>query len=145
MDADTINVILNVVALALGGGLVGVVLMHLREGPKAQAAARKTEVETDGLVIASLSQRLGQVEERLAQAETKLHAVETENEALREDALKSRNREANLEQVVRSQKAHIGRLEKRVAGLERIFKLHPVTPEMQAEIDRLNQEDGGGK
>lgn len=122
--------------------IAAIIIWKIRGAPdltRAKADARKTNAETDGLVIASLSQRLGQVEARLEMVEKENEKLAKEAGDLRDDAKRSRERERDLEQVVRSQKAHIKRVEQRLAGIERIFKLHGVTPAMQKELDKLEQ------
>lgn len=132
MDLITINAITNGLLVLIGGGAFGVWLLHRREMPKAKAAAQLTQSEADDRDWGRFQKEIGRLEERIARQDDEI-------ENLRNDALKSRRRESNLEQTVRSQKAHISRVERRLAGIERIFKLHGVTPEMQIELDRLEE------
>lgn len=130
MKISIINLVANIVIVLIGGGLVGAWLLHRREGPKAKAAAQLTQSEASERDWGRFQKEIGRLEERISR-------LERDNEELREDALKSRQRESNLEQKVRSQKNHIERVERRLQGMERIFQLKGITPEIQAELDKL--------
>lgn len=84
--------------------------------PKLRAEARKLNTESDGLVADRWLAEIHRIDEELDE-------VRRENRRLRGE-----NR----------------RLTKRVAGLERILKLHPVTPEMQSLIDELDRKTANG-
>lgn len=68
------------VAALLSGGLIGVVLLHRRDLPRAMAEARKTEAEAgritaeaDDIKTASLERQLGRLDKRVEMLE---HEVE---------------------------------------------------------------------
>lgn len=84
--------------------------------PKLKAEARKLNTESDGLVATRWLAEIHRIDKELDE-------VRRENRCLR-----SENR----------------RLSRRVAGLERILTLHPVTPEMQSLIDELDRKTANG-
>lgn len=125
-------VIQSIGQLLIGGGVIAAFLLHLREGPKALAEARRVTVETGAAQWASLQKEIGRLEGRLEK-------VEKENEELRERIDRQRGRERTLEHENGVLRAQVEALETRLAALESLFKAHPLSAEMKAALARLDE------
>lgn len=108
--------------------LVGGYLAARLTKPKVDAEARKLHAETDEIIVARLYRHIDRLD-------TEMKELREEFATLQKQA---DQREAELEQENRVLRAKVQRLEKRITGLERVFKVHPITPEMQAELDKLD-------
>lgn len=118
--------------LLIGGGLGTAVLIHLREAPKARAAVRQITIAADAEQWATLNQEIGRLCARLEK-------VEKENEGLRDRIDKQRGRERSLEHENEQLRQHVDQLETRLSALEALFKSLPLSPEMEAELARLDE------
>lgn len=126
------QVALAIGQLLIGGGIAAAVLMHMREMPKARAAARQITIAADADQWANLNQEIGRLSARLEK-------VEKENEDLREKIDRQRGRERALEHENGQLRQHVDRLETRLAALENLFKSLPLTPEMEAALAKLDE------
>ena len=113
----------------------------MADAHKTEAEAEKVEAETNGLVMAHMAQEIGRLQERVKAQDDRAKQQDEQIRLLRADIDNRISHEAKLEQENRALRAKVGRMERRIQGLETIFKLHPATPEMQAELDKLELED----
>lgn len=124
--------LLRIVEIVLAGGVLTALLMHWREYPKARAAAKKLSEETEGAEWGRFQREIGRLEGRLTK-------VEAENDALRERLDRQRGERTTLEHENEALRHDIKHLETRLAALENLFRTIPLTAEMQAQLDSLDQ------
>jgi chromosome segregation ATPase len=101
---------------------------------KTHADADKAEVEATALVIAGLQVEIGRLQERGNQLERQL-------QVLRDDIDSRITHEAKLEQENRALRGQVERQGRRISALEAVFRIHPVPPAMQAELDRIGNSE----
>lgn len=114
-------------------GAAGVILTavvafagHMLLRPKIMAEARKAVSESKEIDWTRFDAEIERLDRKIAKLE-----LEIDSRATREIELVGENR---------SLRNKVMRLERRVAGLERIFNIAQITPEMQAELDKLNRD-----
>jgi peptidoglycan hydrolase CwlO-like protein len=117
---------------ALAGAAATAVIAGIFGRPRSKAEARKLNAEASGIEWQSLKAEV----DRLTLAVDKQGA---EIAQLKEQAVVRADRATELEKENKSLKAEVGRLKNRVKALENIFKIGPITPEMQAELDKLKE------
>jgi hypothetical protein len=108
--------------VGLGGWLIAYP-KHRSEGRKFDAEAEHINWTTMRGEIDRLNAKLAKQDERIAE----LEKLDGERES----------READLLRENRQLRQKVKRLENRVAGLEGVFKVGPIPPDMQAAIDKL--------
>ena len=108
-------------------------LGHRIMRPKILAEARKAEAEAASMDWARFQAEIERLELKIAAQDEKIAAMELDRAAVALIA-EGKDRE-NM--TLRSK---VIRLEKRVSGLESIFKIHPIPAEMQAALDALDRE-----
>jgi septal ring factor EnvC (AmiA/AmiB activator) len=140
-DAGLLNIV-----IALSSVLVGVFGTWLTrpkvvaEAIKATAEAAHAKAETASLEWTRFHAEIARQDIKIAALEDKMLRQEAEIENLKHDrddrdlALVASGKEN------KTLKAHVGRLEKRLAAIEDIFQRHVMTPEMRAELDGLTDK-----
>lgn len=111
---------------AISGGLISSLFLL----PKLRAEARKLNREADGLLIDRLTQEIERLDREIEDLRSRFTAA----------AKAANERECALEKENKLLRAEIKRLRKRIEGLETIFKLHPIPPEMQAALAALESK-----
>lgn len=112
--------------------LARIVKRRLIGDPKATAEARKLNVETDGYIADRLMAEI----ERLDIDMNRVRAeFRQELASVKESA---QDEKLALEQENKLLRTQVGRLRKRVEGLEKILKVKPITPEQQQLLDELD-------
>lgn len=121
-------------------GLAGVIVTaavayfgHRMMRPKILAEARKAEAEAISLDWARFQAEIERLELKIAAQDEKIAALDRDRRAV---AVIADEREAENKLL----RAKLAKLEKRLTAIEALFKLHPITPELQADLDRLNKE-----
>gem|GEM_PF-4148020 len=79
------------------------------------------------------------LQRQVAAQDVRLARVEDENKDLRERLDRQRGRETGLEDENRDLREQLKAVETRLDALEAIFKKLPIPPEMQAQIDQLDE------
>lgn len=125
------DILIGVVGTALGAIVTFIVARW--QLPKLEAEARKLEAEASRTEWQTLRDEIDRLTNRVSAQDAKIADLEKQADERGE-------REAALESDNRKLRAKVARLESRIAGLEAIFKIGPITPEMQAALDKL---DGG--
>ena len=128
-------------------GLVGVIVTallayagHQLTLPKIRAEARKTDAEAIAMDWLRFQAEIERLENKISAQDEKIAA---QDERIAEQ---ERDRRAvaviadERERENKTLKLKLARLERRLAAIERLFKVHPITPEMQADIDKLDRE-----
>lgn len=108
--------------------LIGVILAL----PKLRSEARKLNAEAGHLEWQTLRDEINRLQERLEKQDARIAELEKLDD-------ERADREAELVKENRQLRQKVKRLEDRIEGLEAIFKIGPVTPEMQAELDKLKK------
>jgi peptidoglycan hydrolase CwlO-like protein len=108
--------------------LVGVIIRL----PEVRARARHLNAEAGQLEWQTLRDEITRLQEKVTAQDQRIAELEQADESRRE-------REAELEQENRSLKAKVTRLETRIRAMEEIFRIGPLPPEMQAELDKLKK------
>ena len=124
---------MNGAVWTLLGGLLtaAVALITFRwQLPKIRAEARKANAEASHTEFQTLREHVALLEQRIATQGVRIAELEAAD-------TRRAGREAELEKENRSLKLKVRKLESRIAGLEAVFKIGPVPPEMQAELDKL--------
>lgn len=116
---------------AIVGGLV-TLACFIWQLPRIRAEARKLNAEASRTEWQTLRDEL----ERL---DGKVRAQGAQISGLEATAEQRMKREAVLKRENGQLRAQVKKLEGRVTGLEAVFKIGPVTAEMQAALDRLNR------
>jgi gas vesicle protein len=119
----------------LGGGIVGALVAlvaALLALPKIRAEARKLNAEAGAIEWGALKSEVERLTETVKVQGQRIAELE-QSAATRAD------REAELEKENKQLRTEVGRLKSRVKALEAIFKVGPVTPEMQAALDKLDK------
>lgn len=114
----------------LVGGLV-TLACFIWQLPKIRAESRKLNLEADGVLFSTLSQEILWLKDKVnAQA---LQIATLEKEA--HTSLTTKRENVRL-------RARVKNLEERCGRLEAIFRIGPVSPEMQAALDKLDEISG---
>lgn len=118
---------------AVIGGLV-TLACFIWQLPRVRAEARKLNAEANQI-------EWGTLRDELARLADKVRAQGAQIAGLEETAEQRTKHEAQLKRENNQLRLQVKKLEGRVAGLEAVFKIGPVAPEMQAALDRLNKID----
>lgn len=108
--------------------------------PKVAADAGKATAEAVKLDWDRFQKEIKRLEDKIAAQDEKLDRQEAEIENLKHD------REERSDELIKERKrnkqlvAHVGRLEKRLAAIEALFKLHPIPEAMREALDRLDKD-----
>jgi gas vesicle protein len=102
--------------------------------PKIRAEARKLNAEAGATEWGTLRDEINRLQERVDAQGSRIAELE-KLDGERAD------REAGLVKENRQLRQKVRKLETRIAGLESVFKIGPITPEMQAELDKLKDVD----
>jgi chromosome segregation ATPase len=121
MDLSTLNLILNLVTFLIGGGALGIWLMHRREMPKAQAAANK--ITSDAALVKS---------EAADRDWDRFHA---EIARLEERVEKAESRAAGCEEREREVRTRLAHAEDEIRGLQR--QIANYSAETMLELKRV--------
>lgn len=97
--------------------------------PQFNAEARKSNAQASHQEWGTLRDEIARLDVRTAELRREIDTIKTN----------SRNRVKALDRENSRLRSHITRLERRVGELESIFKIGPVPPEMQAELDKLDK------
>jgi predicted nucleic acid-binding Zn-ribbon protein len=122
------------------GGAIGIVpalqwaWRRVRRDPKTAAETRKLNADASRTEWQTLSDEIKRLDRDLAEVRTELAAV-------KETAA---DEKAALERENKALRTKVQRLTLRVQGLEDILKVKPLPPEMQAMLDKLDEETGRG-
>lgn len=104
--------------------------------PKIRSEARKSNAEASSIEWHTLKNEIDRLQQRLSEQEQKIATLE------RADHERA-DRERELERENRALKMKVGRLESRIRAMENIFKVGPISPEMQAQLDELDRTERG--
>lgn len=122
--------------VALGVILTAVVGLtgHFLLRPRIRAETRKLSAEADQINWETLKGEIDRLQEKVGAQDKRIAELEQslDRRAVREDELELEN--SRLRSQVR-------RLERRVRAMEGIFKIGPLSPAMQAELDKLKNVD----
>lgn len=121
----------------LGGGVIGAILTFaaaLLMLPKIRAEARKPNAEAAATEWGTLSGEINRLREKVEAQDRRIDELEKLDD-------ERADREAGLKKENRLLKQKVRKLENRIKGLEEVFKIGPITDEMQAEIDKLKDVD----
>jgi peptidoglycan hydrolase CwlO-like protein len=115
-------------------GVLATVLTLFWQRPKIGAEARKLNADASRTEWSTLRDEINRLQERVERQDERIAELEKldDERADRERALKKENNQ--LRQKVR-------RLETRIKGLEEVFKIGPVPPDMKAALDKLGKID----
>jgi cell division protein FtsB len=75
----------TLLATLLGGGLIGIILQHLREHPRAMAAARKENAEADRLVAETDDIKTASLEGQVNRLDARVKILETQVQDCHQD------------------------------------------------------------
>ena len=102
--------------------------------PKIHAEARRANAEAAGLEWSALRDEVNRLAKQVEAQGKKIAAMEQDR---RDVALIADEREREN----RSLKAKLARLERRLSAIEALFKVHPITPELRADLDKLDNDN----
>jgi hypothetical protein len=146
MDLTTINLILNAITFLIGGGALGIWLIHRREMPKAKAAADK--ITSDAALVKSeatdrdwlrFHQEIARLEERVEKAEARAAGCEDRERELR-------NRLATAEDEIRGLQRQIANYSaETMLELKRVGCPATKAPLATESAERVKNITGGGK
>lgn len=117
-------------AIGAIAGVLATLLIGLWQLPKIRGEARKLNAEAAALEWSSLKAEIDRLQVRVTVQDGRIAELE-KLDADRAD------QEATLKRENIQLRRKVRRLEDRIAGLEAVFKIGPVPPEMQAELDKL--------
>jgi uncharacterized coiled-coil DUF342 family protein len=98
--------------------------------PKIRAEARKFDAEASRTEWQTLRDEIDRLTAKVTAQDSRIDELGKAAEARAE-------RTSELEKENRTLRTEVGRLRNRIAKLEAVFKIGPISPEMQAAIDRL--------
>lgn len=101
--------------------------------PKLSAEAKKARAEADAHDWTRFQAEIARLEAKIAAQDKKIEAMEKDRRAVAAIA-------EQREQENRALRNKLSKLEQRLSAIEALFKVHPITPELQAAIDKLDQE-----
>lgn len=110
--------------------LIGVIIAW----PKISAEARKTNAEAGQVEWSTLRDEINRLQERVEAQDRRIAELEKLDD-------ERADREIELVKENRQLRQKVKKLETRIAGLEAVFKVGPITDEMQAELDKLKDID----
>jgi septal ring factor EnvC (AmiA/AmiB activator) len=126
-----------VVALLSGSVMPFVVAFlwrRLRRDAKSDAEARDINARASRTEWQTLRDEINRVDRELAEVRAELAKVK----------VAAADEKATLERENKALRTKVQRLTLRVQGLEDILKVKPLPPEMQAMLDKLDEETGRG-
>lgn len=98
------------------------------EASKASAEASKIKAEAADIIVTRLYKHIDRIDGELEEMRKRFDKLAKDSAAEKQ----------TLERENKALRSKVARLETRVTGLESIFKTHPISPEMQAELDKLD-------
>lgn len=98
------------------------------EASKATAEASKIKAEAADIIVTRLYKHIDRIDAELEEMRSRFAKL-AKDSAAEKQVLERENKQL---------RSKVARLETRVSGLESIFKTHPISPEMQAELDKLD-------
>lgn len=119
------------------GGVIGAIATlaaTILMWPKINAEARRANAQASQVEWQTLRDEIRRLDGELAD-------VRKEFSTFKESAA---DEKGELERENKSLRTEIRRLKIRVQGLEEIFKIAPVTPEMQALLDEIDRKTAAG-
>lgn len=115
---------------------------HSMTRPKILAEAKKAEAEAAKMDWLRFQAEIERLELKIAAQDEKIAAqdarIAEQERDRKEVALVADEREAEN----KSLKAMIKRLEKRLTAIEKLFDVHPLTPELKAALEQINRDHG---
>jgi predicted nuclease with TOPRIM domain len=132
MASMNVELVLALVSACAGGLATIAGLIWSR--PKSAAETRKTNADASRTEWQTLSDEIKRLDREVI-------AVRRELTAVKETAA---DEKAALERENKALRTKVQRLTLRVQGLEDILKVKPLPPEMQAMLDKLDEETGRG-
>lgn len=115
---------------AVVGGLV-TLICFIWQLPKIRAEARKLNVEADNVQFDTLSKEIAWMKGKINAQARQIATLEKEAQS----SLSTKRENVRL-------RARVKKLEERCGRLEAIFRIGPVSPEMQAALDKLDEISG---
>lgn len=104
---------------------------RLRRDPRNEAEARKLNAEADGFIVSRLYAEIERLDREMKDVRSELADVK----------VAAHDEKVALVQENKALRTQVGRLRRRVEGLEKILKVNPITPEMQRILDELPADD----
>lgn len=108
---------------------------RLRRDPKGNAEARKINADASHTEWGTLRDEIHRLQSRVEEQDRRIAELE-KLDCERVD------REVELKRENGRLRQKVSKLESRVEGLEAIFRVGPVPPEMQAQLDALDRKTG---